>query len=78
MQQDRYVLPAKPAGSDDLAMELYSEQHIDPHVKAQLSKSLLSVVKQGTPIKMLILGAKSGLTAELFLPYCSHLDLVEL
>ena len=78
MQQDIYVLPTKPAGSDDLAMELYSEHHIDQHVKAQLSKSLLSVVKEGTEIKMLILGAKCGLTAELFLPFCSHLDLVEL
>ncbi len=78
MQQDRYVLPSNPAGSDDLAMELYSEHHIDTNVKAQLSKTLLSVVKEGTQIKMLILGAKCGLTAELFLPYCSHLDLVEL
>jgi len=77
MQQDRYVLPARPAGSDELAMELYSEQHIDPHVKAQLEKYLLSAA-QGTNIKMLILGAKCGLTAELLLPLCSHLDLVEL
>jgi hypothetical protein len=78
MQQDTYVLPQKPAGEDDLAMELYSEHHIDPHVKAHLSKLLLSAVQEGKPVKMLILGAKCGFTAELFLPYCSHLDLVEL
>lgn len=78
MQQDTYVLPQRPAGEDDLAMELYSEHHIDHNVKAHLSKLLLSVVQEGKPIKMLVLGAKCGLTAELFLPYCSHLDLVEL
>ena len=44
MQQDIYVLPQKAAGEDDLAMELYSEHHIDPHVKAHLSKLLLSAL----------------------------------
>jgi hypothetical protein len=78
MQQDIYILPQQPAGEDDLAMELYSEHYIDPHVKAHLSKLLLSALQEGKSIKMLILGAKCGLTAELFLPYCTHLDIVEL
>ncbi len=78
MQGDFYILPKKPAGVDDLSMELYSEHYIDPNVKAHLSKLLLSVVQEGKPIKTLILGAVCGLTAEILLPYCSHLDLVEL
>jgi hypothetical protein len=63
MEQERYVLPEHPAGSDDLAMELYSQHHVDGKVKAHLNKTLLSVIPPGKQIKALVLGAKCGLTA---------------
>ena len=77
MEQDRYVLPEHPAGSDNLAIELYSEQHVDPSVKVNLSKCFKTFVSQEQKVKVLILGARGGLTAEVLLPYASQIDLVD-
>lgn len=77
MEEDHYVLEEHPAGADPLIIDLYSEQHIDPTVRTSLAHCLTSSVGQGTKAKVLILGARGGLTAEIILPSCSHLDLVE-
>ena len=42
-----------------------------------LSNCLASSVSQGQKAKVLILGARGGLSAELMLPFASHLDLVD-
>ena len=63
MEEDHYVLEEHPAGADPLITELYSEQHIDPSVRTSLTHCLTSSVGQGGKAKVLILGARAGMTA---------------
>lgn len=65
-----FFLPAKPAASDPLAIDLYSEQNIDCSVRKQLSTHLTSTLPAGKS-SILIVGGRCGLTAEIFLPYAS-------
>lgn len=77
MEQDRYVLPIKAAGSDQLIIELYSQEHIDAGAKAHVDKQITSLLPQGKQLKILILGPRCGLIGQVLLPFSSHLDLVD-
>jgi hypothetical protein len=42
-----------------------------------LKNSLTKNLEEGQDNKILILGGRCGLTAEILLPYCSQIDIVE-
>lgn len=44
MEQERYILPIKAAGSDQLIIELYSQEHIDANAKTHIDKQLTSLL----------------------------------
>ena len=39
-----YILPEHPAASDELDIELYSQQHIDSTIKQQFSSTLTKTI----------------------------------
>ena len=74
---ERYVLPEYPASASNLAIDLYSEHHLDHNVKNQLIASLISTTTFPNNARILILGGRAGLTTEILLPYATQIDLVE-
>lgn len=44
MEQERYILPIKAAGSDQLIIELYSQEHIDASARAHIDQQLTSLL----------------------------------
>ncbi len=72
-----YVHPMKgPAGTDEIAIELYSKHKLTEDIKAELSHHFTSKLPKASNNKMLLIGSKVGITARLMEPYCSQIDIV--
>jgi hypothetical protein len=56
---------------------LYSEHKLNKDVVDTLEAKLSLILPHKSENSVLIIGAKCGLTAELLLPFCSRIDLVE-
>jgi hypothetical protein len=77
MEDKRQVLPALPAGSDPLAIEIHNEHRIDPSVRSLLTTHLTAHLDANRKISILVLGGRCGLVAEILLPFSAQLDIVE-
>lgn len=77
MQSNTFFLPSRPAASDPLAAELYNQQHIDKDVRRILGSHLTAHLKTAENAKVLLLGGRCGLVAEMLLPLSRQIDIVE-
>jgi hypothetical protein len=58
--------------------DIHSENTVDKEVKKHLIEYLTySIPKDKTNLKVLIVGGRSGITAEIYLPFSSEVDIVE-
>lgn len=64
-------IPAKPAGTDEIAIELYSKYKMTEDVKAELAHHFTSKLPKPKGNKLLLIGPKIGTTARLMEPHCS-------
>ena len=72
-----YVIAPAPAGSSDLLSELHSEFKLNKDIVDSLEAKLSLILPQKKENSVLIIGGKCGLTAELLLPFCTRIDIVE-
>lgn len=77
MQSNTFFLPSRPAASDPLAAELYNQQHIDKDVRRILASHLSAHLKTVENARVLLLGGRGGLVAEMLLPLSRQIDIVE-
>lgn len=72
-----FVLPPVSAGVSELISELHSEFKLNKDVVDTLEAKLSLILPQKKENTVLIIGGKCGLTAELLIPFCRRIDIVE-